>query len=186
MSKLWLIFILCISCQQDSEKKTIDNSLYQLQLFDNGSTFIHKDSLYQVIGIGDGDTFDVLVNKTIVRIRLDGIDAPERGMPFYKVSKKYLSDLIFRKHVKIMAIKSDQNKRLVAKSLVDSTDVSAQMLKAGLAWHYKKYNTSKQYAQFEMTAKSKKQGLWHDSKSLPPWEIRKIRRSGQSTKELFE
>lgn len=186
MTKFSFIFLILISCQPNADKQTTESSSNGFQFFDKSSAFVHKDSLYKVIGIGDGDTFDILVRKKKVRIRLDGIDAPERGMPYYKVSKRFLSDLVFSKKVKILVIKTDQYQRLVAKSFVDSVDVSAQMLKSGMAWHYKKYNSSKNYAQYETKAKKQKQGLWQDQKPIAPWEIRKIRRSGQSTKELFE
>lgn len=147
---------------------------------------IYKDSLYKVIGVGDGDTYDILVNKTKVRIRMNAIDAPERGMPYYQVSKKHLYALIFNKMVNVEVIEKDRHGRIIANTYLDTLDISAEMLKNGMAWHYKKYNQTKLYSQLEIDAKKNKFGLWQDKNPIAPWEIRKIRRSGRSTKDLFD
>jgi endonuclease YncB( thermonuclease family) len=59
------------------------------------------------------------------------------------------------------------------------------MIRAGLAWHFVKYNSDRDLAALEQEARKERRGLWKDPHPLPPWEIRKIRRSGQSTKDLF-
>jgi endonuclease YncB( thermonuclease family) len=59
------------------------------------------------------------------------------------------------------------------------------MVKAGLAWHYKKYSNDKELVQLELEARSKKIGLWSEPLSLPPWEVRAMHRKGISTKERF-
>ncbi len=147
-----------------------------------------KVDVGKVIGIVDGDTVDFLQsnNKTI-RIRLDAIDAPEKGMPFYKVSKKYLANLCFGKMVSIEMLKLDRNGRTVARiTLPNNIDVSAEMIKAGMAWHYKAYNTETQLAIYEKNAKEKRLGLWADAVVYEPWLIRKMHKKGISTKALFE
>lgn len=142
---------------------------------------------YKVIGIIDGDTYDILVDNRPVRIRMDGIDAPERGMPYNKKAKKYLSDLIFGKMVKVLELKKDRNGRSVSQTfLADGTDVSFEMIKAGYAWHYKKYSKDKTYTNAEIQTRIKKIGLWTEPNPLPPWEVRALHRNGVSTKELFE
>lgn len=142
---------------------------------------------YKVIGIIDGDTYDVLIDQRPVRIRMYAIDAPERGMPYNKVAKKYLSDLIFGKMVRLVQTDIDKNGRIVAKTyLPDGREASTEMLKAGYAWHFKKYDTNTQLAQLEITARKNRLGLWAEKDPLSPWEVRKMHRNGQSTKELFE
>lgn len=180
---------MIITCQPEKEK--VDNPLKTAQKEDvsienSEDIFISKDSLYKVIGVSDGDTYNILVNKTTVRMRMNAIDAPERGMPYYKVSKKYLSDLIFKKMVKVEVVDTDRYGRKIVNTTLDSLDISAEMIKSGMAWHYKQHNQDKQYAQFEIDAKTNKRGIWQDKSPIAPWEIRKIRRSGQSTKELFD
>jgi len=140
-----------------------------------------------VISIIDGDTFDVLFeNNQKIRIRMDGIDAPEKGMPYYKVAKSYLGKLCFRKRVKIVVSKNDIHGRKVAKSyLEDNRELGAEMVKAGLAWRYNKYSSDKNLKSYEANAKKLKIGLWADPHPYPPWEIRKLHRSGVSTKGFF-
>lgn len=142
---------------------------------------------HKVIGIIDGDTYDILVNKRPVRVRMYAIDAPERGMPYNKVAKKYLSDLIFGKMITIEQTDTDKNGRIVAKTyLPDGREASVEMVKAGFAWHFKKYDNTPAFAKLELYARKNKLGLWADNEPIAPWEVRKLHRSGVSTKELFE
>jgi endonuclease YncB( thermonuclease family) len=141
----------------------------------------------KVIGIVDGDTYDILTdsNKTI-RIRMEGIDAPEKGMPFYKVSKNYLGELCFQKMVRLEIKEIDNHDRTVAYSyLEDGTELSHEMVKAGLAWHFKKYSTDTVLSNLEINAKNRKLGLWINDNPMSPWENRKLHREGISTKDSF-
>lgn len=94
----------------------------------------------KVIGVSDGDTIDVLDgSKTVHRIRLTGIDAPEKAQPFGQRSKEHLSDTVFGKQVEVQAGKSDKYGRTVGKVLVKGVDANLEQVKAGFAWHYKQY-----------------------------------------------
>jgi endonuclease YncB( thermonuclease family) len=175
LSVIWfiLLFISIIACTSKSGKNP---SLKK------GSTVSGK-----VISIIDGDTYDVLIqdNKTI-RIRMEGIDAPEKGMPFYKVSKKYLSDLCFGKQVTLKITGEDQHDRVLAFAyLEDGKELSQEMIKAGLAWHFKKYNSDQELSEFEIEARNLRKGLWIDENPMSPWENRKLHRNGISTKDSF-
>lgn len=142
---------------------------------------------FKVIGIIDGDTYDILDNNKSIRIRMDGIDAPEKGMPYNKVSKKYLSDLIFDKFIKVRVVKIDNYGRSIAQTyLLDGTDISLEMIKAGFAWHYKEFSSNQDYAKAEDEARERQLGLWQDKKPIAPWDVRKLHRNGFSTKELFK
>jgi len=141
----------------------------------------------KVIGIVDGDTFDLLSdsNRTF-RIRMEGIDAPEKGMPYYQVSKKHLSSLCFSQRVTVKITQSESGNRMIGFTyLADGTELSHEMIRAGLAWHFKRYNDDPDLAGLEQEAREAWRGLWKDPNPLPPWEIRKIRKGGESTKELF-
>jgi endonuclease YncB( thermonuclease family) len=141
----------------------------------------------KVIGIVDGDTFDLLddSNKTY-RIRMEGIDAPEKGMPFYQVSKKHLGSLCFGQRVALQITQTESGNRKIGFTYLSSgNELSHEMIRAGLAWHFVKYNSDRDLAALEEEARKERMGLWKDPNPLPPWEIRKIRRSGQSTKQLF-
>lgn len=147
-----------------------------------------KQTTGKVIGIVDGDTYDILMegNKT-VRIRMEGIDAPEKGMPFYKVAKTHLSDLCFGQQVTLKITGKDHHDRTLAFSYMqDGTELSHEMLKAGLAWHFKEYNSDTDLAQLETEARKSKLGLWQDEKPMTPWENRALHRNGVSTKDSFD
>lgn len=139
------------------------------------STALANEMEAKVVGIVDGDTIDVLdAAKTQHRIRLDGIDAPERGQPFSKRSKALLSDLVFGKTVKITTKGSDKYDRTVGRIAIDGKDVGLLMLEAGMAWHYTKYDQSEKYAEGEQSARSAHAGLWKDRTAIPPWAWRKM------------
>ncbi|HMI07311.1 MAG TPA: thermonuclease family protein [Flavobacterium sp.] len=141
----------------------------------------------KVIAIADGDTFTILQDNTPVRIRIDAIDAPEKGMPFGKASKKYLSALCFGKFVTIKATTTDRYGRTVARAILpDGRDISTEMIRAGFAWHYKKYSKDQALSRLEIEARQQKLGLWKDANPIAPWEIRKMHRKGISTKQLLE
>ena len=141
----------------------------------------------KVISILDGDTYDILVegNKTI-RVRMEGIDAPEKGMPFYRVSKSYLGEMCFNKNVRLEVTGKDLHGRTLAFSyLDDGRELSHEMIKAGLAWHFKKYSTDTVLSNLEIMARNSKLGLWVDKNPMPPWENRRLHRDGISTKDSF-
>ena len=141
----------------------------------------------KVVAIADGDTFTVLQNNTQIRIRIDAIDAPEKGMPYAKSSKKYLSALCFGKFVTVKAVKIDRYGRTVARvMLANGKDISTEMIRAGYAWHYKKYSKDKALSDLEIRARKNKTGLWKDTNPIAPWEVRQMHRKGISTKAMFE
>ena len=133
----------------------------------------------KVVGVSDGDTITVLdANRTQHKIRLAGIDAPEKAQPFGQRSKEHLSDLVFAKQVSVEFDKTDKYGRTVGKVLVDGVDVNLAQIKAGFAWHYKEYAKEQpaadreSYARAETTARSSTLGLWRDAKPMTPWEWR--------------
>jgi endonuclease YncB( thermonuclease family) len=133
----------------------------------------------KVVGVSDGDTITLLdALKTQHKIRLAGIDAPEKAQAFGQRSKEHLSDSVFGKQVVVEYTKTDKYGRLVGKVLVNSVDANLEQIKSGLAWHYKEYAGEQsvvdrtRYAQAEISAKSSGVGLWRDPKPMPPWEWR--------------
>jgi len=132
-----------------------------------------------VVGVADGDTITVLdADKVQHKIRLIGIDAPEKKQPFGNRSKQNLSDMVFNKTVTVETDKRDRYGRELGKVLAGSKDVNLEQVRAGMAWHYKAYErtqtaTDRQdYAGAENAAKAAKRGLWVDADPTPPWEWR--------------
>jgi endonuclease YncB( thermonuclease family) len=135
----------------------------------------------RVVGVADGDTITVLDStNTQHKIRLSGIDAPEKSQPFGNLSKESLSGLVFDKTVTVETDKRDKYKRNVGKVLVDGADANLEQIKRGMAWHYKKYAREqpaadrKAYSDAEDAAKAVRRGLWADTEHVPPWEFRQI------------
>lgn len=173
---LFLSFlVLSISCNSKSGNRKVNSQNEQ------GQTG-------KVVGILDGDTYDILLSgNKILRIRMEGIDAPEKGMPFYEVAKNYLADLCFNKQITLKISGKDNHDRTLAFSyLNDGRELSHEMLKAGLAWHFKKYNSDSDLAELESNARKQKLGLWVDTSPMPPWRNRELHRNRVSTKDSFD
>ena len=132
-----------------------------------------------VVGVSDGDTITVLVDKTPYKIRLAGIDAPESRQAFGQASKQHLSALVYKKPVTVLWDKKDRYGRTLGKVLIDGTDACLEQVKAGLAWHYKRYASEQpaqdraDYAAAEDKAKGERIGLWSDAQPPAPWDWRR-------------
>ena len=138
----------------------------------------------RVVGVADGDTITVLdARKVQHKIRLAGIDAPEKKQPFGNRSKESLSQLAFGKTVDVETIKRDRYGRQIGKVLVNGQDVNLLQVERGMAWFYRQYqreqspNDRRLYEAAEDAAKANKRGLWQDSAPVAPWESRRPKRS---------
>lgn len=158
-----LIFITILSCKKEPPKP-IENRGYILG---------------KVVSIYDGDTYGLLTsNNQTIKVRMNGIDAPEIEMPFHEVSRQYLSKLIFKKNVYLDKTGEDIYGRTLGFTyLEDETDVNLEMLKAGMAWHFKRYNDFIEYADAEDDARENKIGLWEEDDPTPPWSFRRNNRN---------
>jgi endonuclease YncB( thermonuclease family) len=109
-----------------------------------------------------------------IKIRLHGIDCPEKKQDFGQVAKQRLSDLIFGKTVHVVRKDIDRYKRIVALVYDEQNRcINTEMLKAGLAWHYTKYyDQNPEWQQLENTARANRSGLWSQPNPTPPWEWR--------------
>lgn len=143
-----------------------------------------EPALAKVVGVHDGDTVTVLdADSRQLRVRLAGIDAPERGQAFGQRSKEALSDCAFAKEVVLVGDKVDRYGRLVAKVLATGVDCNLRQVSLGLAWHYKQYEREQSgaerraYAEAENAARDAGAGLWRE-RPQPPWEYRSSQRGG--------
>ena len=127
----------------------------------------------KVIKIIDGDTFDLLLkDNSTIRIRMNGIDCPEKGQPYYKNAKQGLAGFIFGKEVSIISTGKDRYKRTLADVYVGNDFINLKMIVAGFAWHFKKYSKNKTLAAAEVQAKSNNIGLWSLPSPVAPWDFR--------------
>jgi len=134
----------------------------------------------EVVGITDGDTITVLRDKEQVRIRLYGIDTPERGQAFSKRAKQFTSKMVYGKVVEVKVMDTDRYGRTVALVAVNKQILNEELLKAGYAWVYYQYcheMICHAWADYQFAAKLDKRGLWRDPDPMPPWEFRKKKRS---------
>ncbi len=139
--------------------------------------------IWRVVGVTDGDSITCLTpEKQQVKIRMNAIDAPERGQPFGNRAKQALSDLVFGKDVEVEDLGTDKYKRTIGRVTVGQLDVNHEMVAKGMAWHYVKYDQSKELREAERSARAAKLGLWADPHATPPWEWRKLDKNERDRK----
>ncbi len=136
----------------------------------------------RVVGVADGDTITVLDAKNEQhKIRLAGIDAPEKNQPYGHASKKSLSDQVYERKVSVETSKRDRYGRAIGKVMVNGRDANLEQVRRGLAWHYKTYEREQEpldrvtYADAEIEARGASRGLWGGRSPVAPWEWRKDR-----------
>ncbi len=131
-----------------------------------------------VIGITDGDTIKALQGKTTEKIRLIGIDCPEKKQPFGQKAKRFASDLAFKKTVTVFHQGRDRYGRILGDvHLPDGRILNQELVKAGLAWWYRRYSKDQELERLETEAREAKRGLWADPNPIPPWQWRRSKRS---------
>jgi endonuclease YncB( thermonuclease family) len=132
----------------------------------------------RVVGVADGDTLTVLDNvNQQYKIRLAGIDAPEKVQPFGQAGKKVLSELCYNKQATVVVVNTDRYGRTVGDVTCDGVHANAEMVKGGHAWVYRHYDKGFEYFYaLEGSAKEARLGLWADENPTPPWEWRRSRK----------
>jgi endonuclease YncB( thermonuclease family) len=158
------------------------NSMVKFSLFAILSFFFlisHAQVLQgKVVKIADGDSFTILTDgKMQVRVRMHGIDAPEKGQAYSQVSKQYLSNLIFNQKVTVEVNSRDKYRRVVGMVFVGDKNINETMLSEGLAWHFIRYDKNKTWSSLQEQAKRAKKGLWKDANPIAPWDYRKSKKS---------
>jgi endonuclease YncB( thermonuclease family) len=137
----------------------------------------------RVVGVADGDTLTILVDRSTTVIRLDGIDAPEKGQAFGQAAKRSLSDLAFDRTATATCHKVDRYQRRVCAVTVDGRDVGEELIRRGHAWVFTRYAHELPavrrgaYGDAERRAREGHRGLWQDASPVPPWKWRQMKRS---------
>ena len=141
----------------------------------------------RVVGVADGDTLTVLDDaREQHRIRLAGIDAPEKRQAFGERARQNLAELVFGKNVLVIWDTHDRYGRIIGRVIAPQCDAHAcravdaglEQLRAGLAWHYKQYQREQPleerllYSDSERDARARRDGLWHEPDAIPPWQFR--------------
>ena len=134
----------------------------------------------------DGDSFvGKRQNGQSVPVRISGIDAPERGQSGSRQADRALRSMLGERLLELRVVKRDRYGRLVGRLLADGTDVGLQLVRQGLAWHFKRYEheqapgVRRQYRQAQRSARDQGIGIWKNPNALPPWEWRRQARNNR-------
>ena len=128
----------------------------------------------RVVGVSDGDTILVLTDGRAVKVRLAGIDCPEKRQAFGARAKQFASEQAFGRDVTVIATGRDRYGRTIGEVLLPSGDsLNRELVRAGLAWWYRQYSNDEDLAKLEAAAREARRGLWADPHPVPPWEFRK-------------
>lgn len=125
----------------------------------------------KVVAVLDGDSIRLLAGEQIT-VRLEGIDAPERGQPFGDRSRRHLSELCYGKQATVEVLGKDQFDRTLGIVRVEEEDINAAMVRDGYAWRYL-HSESRELARLESEARREARGLWADRDPTPPWRWRR-------------
>ncbi|MDP3842593.1 MAG: thermonuclease family protein [Oxalobacteraceae bacterium] len=133
----------------------------------------------KVVAIADGDTITLLdAYSRQHKVRLQGIDAPERGQAYWKASKQHLADGVYLRQVVVEYDKKDRYGRIVGHVRHEGRDMNLEQLQAGAAWFYRKYakelsaDVRANYAVAEIAASRDRRGLWREEQPVAPWDWR--------------
>jgi len=134
----------------------------------------HASFSGKCVAVTDGDTIKVLRGGKEVRIRLFGIDSPERGQDFYRRAKEFTSEMVYGRVVDVTPVDQDDYGRLVAWVSVDGRTLNKELVAEGLAWWYKRYAAKeRELGKLEKQARKAKKGIWSLPDPTPPWEFRR-------------
>jgi endonuclease YncB( thermonuclease family) len=132
----------------------------------------------RVVKISDGDTLTVLVAKKQIRVRLDGIDAPERGQAFGKRSQRSLAQICSAKQAQVEDRGTDRYGRTIGRVNCGGIDANSEQLRRGMAWTFTRYvPIGSPFYELEAYARLRQLGLWADPRPIAPWDWRAARRA---------
>ena len=137
----------------------------------------------QVVGITDGDTLTLLVDRTQHKIRLGEIDTPERGQDWGTKATQALAEKVHRQDVRVVVTDVDRYNRLIGKIWLGDRDINREMVREGHAWVYRQYLDDQSLLNDEAKAKAEGIGLWSIANPVPPWDWRRGARSSRRTNQ---
>jgi endonuclease YncB( thermonuclease family) len=128
----------------------------------------------KVVGVSDGDTITVLHDRRPEKVRLNGVDAPEKGQPFGEKARQFTARLAFGQEVIVRVVDHDRHGRTVADViLADGRSLNQELVRAGYEWWYRRYSKDFSLSELEAQARLARSGLWADQQPTPPWEWRR-------------
>lgn len=159
------------------------------------------------VRVPSGSIIAIRVGGERMRVRLEGVQTPEPGQDFADQAKEFTASLVHGNEVlilpkrgsgvpnqprdveadpssgddaRLLSVQKDQNGRIVARVEVDGKDVSLELLRAGLAWHYQRFSGDPGLAAAEKQARAKQIGIWSLPDPIPPWRWKESRKKAES------
>jgi len=155
-------------------------SAFAAVAYSNPNTDAKSELKGKVVVVSDGDTISILDDEMkATKIRLYGIDTPERKQSFGTQAKKFTSKLCFGKNVSVKVHNKDRYGRTVGTVILpDGTNLNHLLVQNGFAWWYRYYaKNDKELEKLESEAKENKKGLWKEKDAVPPWQWRKLKKA---------
>jgi endonuclease YncB( thermonuclease family) len=121
-----------------------------------------------VVAVHDGDTISVMLHGRAERVRLEGIDCPERGQGYSKQAKRRTAELVYGKSVTLRTVGRDRYGRLIARVYAGDIDISLTLVREGYAWHFTRYSDDPQLAAAQKEAQQSGRGVWGQTYSPAP------------------
>lgn len=131
----------------------------------------------RVVGVTDGDTLTVLHVSHPERVRLVGVDAPEKRQAYGDRARRFTADLVFDRTVTVRSTGRDRNGRLLGEVVLpDGRSLNDELVRAGYAWWFRRYSQDGRLARLEQEARAGRRGLWADQAPEAPWDYRRSKR----------
>ncbi|MCR2066764.1 thermonuclease family protein [Campylobacter helveticus] len=172
------IFIISQSPSLSSSlNHNILSNLNLTHFLPQNTTLTYSNIQGRVLRVIDGDTIELLVKQEDIKqspkikVRLFGIDAPEKKQAYGKEAKEFLSSLILDKEITLIINDKDKYQRTIGTILLNDKDINKEMVKNGYAWAYESYSTK--YLTEQADAQMFKLGLWQDENAIKPSEFRR-------------
>ncbi len=130
-----------------------------------------------VIGVSEGDAITVKHERRMVRIRLRGVDCPDKGQPYFNEAKRFTTFMADGRDVLVRPLGKDGRGRTIADVILPGgKSLNQELLQEGLAWWDRKHSSDQTMKDLQDVAEAGKRGLWSDAKPIPPWEWKNRKR----------
>jgi micrococcal nuclease len=130
----------------------------------------------RVVGVTDGDTLTVLRAGHAEKVRLLGVDSPEKRQAYGDRARRFAADLAFDRIVTVRTTTRDRNRRVLGEVILpDGRSLNRELVRAGYAWWFRRYSRDAELERLEAEARQARRGLWADEAPEAPWEFRSRR-----------
>jgi endonuclease YncB( thermonuclease family) len=137
----------------------------------------HRSIRGRVVSVDDGDTCTVLdEGGRRHHVCLYGVDAPERGQPYWSPAKESLSAKIYGKDIRFDPVEVDSEGRNCGRVYVGNHHINVDQVREGYGWHHAEHENIREFAAAEREAREQHRGLWRDRQPVEPWKYRREHR----------